>query len=50
MLEHGGLVALHEPFDNIADHGSTMIDGHLVSDPGELITTLRSLFRRADRP
>ena len=43
MLEHGGLVALHEPFDNIADHGSTVVDGHPVSDPTELITTLRGL-------
>lgn len=43
MLEHGGLVALHEPFDNIADHGSTMVGGHPVSDPVELITTMRDL-------
>jgi len=43
MLEHGGLVTLHEPFDNIADHGSTVVNGHPVSDPAELITTLRGL-------
>ena len=43
MLEHGGLVALHEPFDNIADHGSTMVNGHPVADPAELITTMRGL-------
>jgi hypothetical protein len=43
MLEHGGLVALHEPFDNIADHGSTMVNGHPVSDPAELISTMRGL-------
>jgi hypothetical protein len=43
MLEHGGLVALHEPFCNIADHGSTEVNGHLVSDHAELITTLRGL-------
>jgi hypothetical protein len=43
MLEHGGLVALHEPFDNIADHGSTTVNGHPVSDPVELITTMRGL-------
>lgn len=43
MLEHGGLVALHEPFDNIADHGSTAVNGHPVSDPAELITALRDL-------
>lgn len=47
MLEHGGLVALHEPFDNIADHGSTMVNGHPVSDPVELITTMRGLARTA---
>jgi hypothetical protein len=43
MLEHGGLVALHEPFDNIADHGSTMVNGHPVSDPAELIAAMRGL-------
>ena len=43
MVEHGGLVALHEPFDNIGDYGSTEINGHPVSDPAELITTLRGL-------
>jgi hypothetical protein len=43
MLEHGGLVALHEPFGNIADHGSTVVNGHLISDDAELITTLRGL-------
>jgi hypothetical protein len=43
MLEHGGLVALHEPFDNIADHGSTMVNGQPVSDPTELISTMRGL-------
>jgi len=43
MLEHGGLIALHEPFDNIADHGSTLVDGHPVSDPAELIAAMRCL-------
>jgi Sulfotransferase domain len=47
MLEHGGLIALHEPFCNIADHGSTEVDGHLVSDHAELITTLRGLAETA---
>jgi Sulfotransferase domain len=47
MLEHGGLVALHEPFDNIADHGSTMVNGRLESDPAGLITALRGLARTA---
>jgi hypothetical protein len=47
MLEHGGLVALHEPFDNIADHGSTLVNGHPVADPAELITTLRGLAATA---
>ena len=43
MVEHGGLVTVHEPFDNIGDHGSTKVDGHPISDPGELIATLLSL-------
>ena len=43
MLEHGGLVALHEPFDNIADYGSTVVNGQPVADPAELIATLRGL-------
>jgi hypothetical protein len=43
MVEHGGMVALHEPFDNIGDHGSTEVNGHPVSDPVELVTTLLSL-------
>jgi hypothetical protein len=43
MVEHGDLVTVHEPFDNIADHGSTEVDGHVVSDPAELITTLLDL-------
>jgi hypothetical protein len=47
MLEHGGLVAVHEPFDNIADYGSTLVNGHLVADPAELITTLLGLARTA---
>jgi hypothetical protein len=47
MLEHGGLVAIHEPFDNIADHGSTQVNGHLVADPAELIKTLRGLAETA---
>jgi hypothetical protein len=37
MVEHGGLVALHEPFDNIGDHGSTEVNGQPVSDPVELV-------------
>jgi hypothetical protein len=43
MLEHGGVVAIHEPFDNIADHGSTQVNGHSVADPVQLIRTLRGL-------
>jgi hypothetical protein len=45
-IEHGGLLALHEPFDNIGDYGSTEVDGHSVSDPAELITTLLGLARQ----
>jgi hypothetical protein len=47
MLEHGGLIALHEPFDNIADHGSTLVNGHPVTDAAELISTMRGLARTA---
>jgi hypothetical protein len=43
MVEHGGLVALHEPFDNIGDYGSTEVNGQPISDPAELITTLLGL-------
>ncbi len=43
MVERGGLVALHEPFDNIGDHGSTEVNGHPIPDPAELITTLLDL-------
>jgi hypothetical protein len=47
MLEHDGLVAIHEPFDNIADHGSTLVNGRPVDDPAQLITTLRGLAETA---
>jgi hypothetical protein len=47
MLEHGGLVPIHEPFDNIADHGSTQVNGHSVTDPVQLIRTLRDLAETA---
>ena len=43
MLECGGLIALHEPFDNIGDYGSTEVNGRPVSDPSELVTTLLGL-------
>jgi hypothetical protein len=43
MVEHGGLVTVHEPFDNIGDYGSTEVNGRPVSDPTELITTLLGL-------
>ena len=43
MVEHGGLIALHEPFDNIGDSGSTEVNGRPVSDPAELIATLLGL-------
>jgi hypothetical protein len=47
MLEHGGVVAVHEPFDNIADHGSAVVDGRPVADAAELIATLRALAETA---
>jgi hypothetical protein len=43
MAEHGGLVTVHEPFDNIGDHGSAEVNGRPVAHTAELITTLLGL-------
>jgi adenylylsulfate kinase len=43
MLEHGGLLALHEPFCNIADYGETTVTGRVVRTADELIATLLAL-------
>jgi hypothetical protein len=45
MVERGGLVTLHEPFDNIGDYGSTEVNGRQVSDARELVATLLALAR-----
>lgn len=46
MLERGDLLALHEPFCNVADHGETDVADELVRDHGQLITALRAQSRR----
>ena len=43
MLEHGKVLALHEPFDNIGDYGETPVNGSMVHTPDELIATLLAL-------
>jgi hypothetical protein len=45
MREHGNVLALHEPFCNIADYGETTVNGRLVHTPDELIARLLSLGR-----
>jgi hypothetical protein len=45
MLQHGNVLALHEPFCNIADHGETMVNGDGVQAPDELIAILLALGR-----
>lgn len=36
MLERGDLLALHEPFCNVMDHGETDVDGRRVTSTSEL--------------
>ncbi|MFI5496354.1 hypothetical protein [Actinoplanes sp. NPDC051859] len=45
MVEHGGVVALHEPFCNLADFGETTVDGRAIHSPAELIAAIRELAR-----
>lgn len=47
MLEHGGLIALHEPFCNLSDHGSTLVDGQPVTGHAELIAAMLRLAANA---
>jgi hypothetical protein len=42
MVERGDLLALHEPFCNVADHGETDGPAGPVRDHAELIAALRS--------
>lgn len=43
MLEHPDLVALHEPFCNVLDHGETTVDGRVVRSADELIDAILEL-------
>lgn len=43
MLEHGTVLAIHEPFCNIADYGETRVNGSMVHTPDELIAILLAL-------
>jgi Sulfotransferase domain len=45
MLQRGDLLALHEPFCNIADYGQTDIEGTRVTTATQLIGILRELAR-----
>jgi hypothetical protein len=45
MLQHRNLLALHEPFFNIADYGETTVNGDVVHTPDELIAMLLALGR-----
>jgi hypothetical protein len=45
MLERGDLLALHEPFCNVADYGETDVDGRLVRSGTELIAAMRDAGR-----
>ncbi|MDI6102981.1 hypothetical protein QLQ12_30640 [Actinoplanes sp. NEAU-A12] len=47
MLERDDVVALHEPFCNIADYGETTVDGTPVHSGPELIDAIRSLAGRS---
>jgi hypothetical protein len=43
MLERTDLIALHEPFCNLLDHGETVVDGQVVRSAAELISAIRTL-------
>jgi hypothetical protein len=40
MVERGDLIALHEPFSNLADFGETDVEGRTVDSPTSLLTWL----------
>lgn len=40
IVERGDLIALHEPFSNLADFGETDIEGRTVDSPASLLTWL----------
>lgn len=41
MVEHGGLFALHEPFCNVSDYGSTTVGSREVHTHTDLIAAIR---------
>lgn len=41
MLERGDLLALHEPFCNLADFGETEVGERIIRSPAELIEAMR---------
>jgi len=45
ILQHGRVLALHEPFGNIADYGETTVNGDQVRTADELIAVLLALGR-----
>lgn len=46
MVERGDVVALHEPFAKLVDHGETELPGHNVTSIDELIDRLLNLAER----
>lgn len=45
VAERGDFVTLHEPFNDLADHGRTDVAGHTVHTEDELIATMSALAR-----
>lgn len=45
MVEHGDLIALHEPLCNLADFGETTVLDRVVRTPAELIDVITHLAR-----
>jgi hypothetical protein len=45
MVERGDMVALHEPFCNLADYGETDVEGSTLDSPASLLTWLHDQTR-----
>jgi hypothetical protein len=45
MAEHGGVIALHEPFCNLVDFGETTVQGRVIRSEAALLDTIRELAR-----
>jgi hypothetical protein len=41
MVERGDLIALHEPFSNLADFGQTDLEGRTFGSAASLVAWLR---------